>query len=352
MADLRAKHVLGELADLYSRSIFALDLPTQLDEPLSEGDSVEIPSIGALTVNENGATAADPEAVSNTVLTLVADRHPWINVQLPAVSRKQNMDGKWAEQVAKQATIMLKNRMDEHLLRDYLAREIAYDASATYHVNVEGDALTEDDLLNGRAELLTMDGVQDQNIVLACHPFGVGSIMSIAGFVPNGKAAEEGRLGIPLIGSVFGTPVVMTNSVLRNLTIATSAVTVASNVATATIPSGHGLVPGMRITTTGLTTNVATPTAILTSGATSVTFALTAADGALADGVGSIVSATCQNLLMDKANVFVAQQQMPTARIVQDPRSTGDNLQIAAIWGRRARAGYVRVLHSPGSRVA
>ena len=77
--------------------------------------------------------------------------------------------------------------------------------------------------------------------------------------------------------------------VLSTLSVATSAVTIASNVATATVPEGHGMLPGMLVTTSGLTTDVTTPVAITSVGPTSIVFPLTDCDGAMADGVGTIV---------------------------------------------------------------
>lgn len=68
---------------------------------------------------------------------------------------------------------------------------------------------------------------------------------------------------------------------------ATSAVTVTSNVAQATVATNHGIRVGDRITTTNHTTNTS---AVLVTAvdATHVSYPLVASDGALADGVGTI----------------------------------------------------------------
>lgn len=72
--------------------------------------------------------------------------------------------------------------------------------------------------------------------------------------------------------------------------LTTSAVSVAGGVATATVPSTAGWFVGQIVYTAGLTTNVAqaSPVAITADTPTTVEFALTAPDGALADGVGNI----------------------------------------------------------------
>lgn len=76
----------------------------------------------------------------------------------------------------------------------------------------------------------------------------------------------------------------------HDYSVATTAVTVASNVATATVV-GHAFVVGENITTSGHTTNATVATPITAVTATTVSYALTASDGALADGVGVITAA-------------------------------------------------------------
>lgn len=352
MADARAKAVLEVLSDIYSRGRFAVDAVTPLREPLGLGDIIEVPSISALTVTASGATTTAPQAITTNILSLAADRDPMINCLLPRLASTQLMNGKWAESVARQAMIMLKNSMDESFLRTYLAQVIGWTTgtAATYHDNVAGDTLTSIDWLNAKAGLLAQDGCMEQNLVAFISPYAEASIRSIAAFVPNYNEAEKGNLGIPMMGRVHGVPVYVTNSILRNLSVATTAVSVATNVATATVAAGHGLVAGVPITTTGHTVNQATPTAITSTTATTVVYALTTGDvSPMADGVGTIVDASSWNIMMDIAQVFTAQQGGPMVRVVPDFQTTGDALQLSTIWGRIARAAYTRVLHSPGS---
>ena len=57
MADARAKAVLDQLVDTWSRAAYIHDIMTQLDAPLGFGDVVEVPSIADLTVYSNGASS-------------------------------------------------------------------------------------------------------------------------------------------------------------------------------------------------------------------------------------------------------------------------------------------------------
>lgn len=72
--------------------------------------------------------------------------------------------------------------------------------------------------------------------------------------------------------------------------IATTAVSVTANVATATVAAGHNVVAGTVITTTGLTVNATAPTTVSSVTATTVVYPLTAADGVMFDGVGTITT--------------------------------------------------------------
>lgn len=353
MADARAKAVIDSLEPLYLRTRYLIDMVRAVGGNVGAGDTLEIPAIAALTVNSNGAVAANPAAVTTNVLSLLVNRHPWINSLIPKVDAIQLLSGNWPRDVARDSTMMLKNRMDEDLARDFLAREIAWDTAGTYHDNVAGDALAEDDILNAKANILSQDGVMEGNLALITSPFGEGSIMSISGFLPAGQVLEQGVLGIPRIGTVFGVPVFSTNSIARNITAAITASNVATNVVTLTLDitaRPHGFVPGMLITTTGLSTNITTAVVIQTATTTQVTAALTAANGSV--GTGTLVGRTSMNLLMDLSQVFAAQQMFPTTEVVKLIDTTGHALQVSSVWGRQARAGRVRVIHSPGSAVA
>lgn len=356
MADARSKKVLGSLADLWTRADYVIDKITNLSSPLGYGDIIEVPDISALTIGASGAADVAAQSITTNILSLACNLQPLINAELPLLSRIQLLDGNWAGQVAMQAATQLKNDIDNALCRDYLAESLCWTTGtdATYHANVAGDALTEDDILNAQALLLSTDGTLAQNLALFVSPYAQGSIMSIAGFVPNFGLAEQGMLGVPKIGSVFGIPVYVTNSIRRNKTIATTAVTVATNVATITVAAGHGVVAGQRLTNSGWTNSATNTSAVTVTSTTSTTIVMpyTAADGAQADGTGTVSDATSWNLMMDISGVYSAQQALPSVRMVPNPLRTSDNLQVAAIWGRVGRAGKCVTVHSPGSSVS
>lgn len=331
-----------------------------LREPLGNGDIIECPSIANLTVTANGQTGAAPQAISTAVLSLNANLHPAIFAALPEVDSFQLMDGSWAGLVAEDSLVQLKNYMDEQLLRNYIAQSLCWDTGASYVTNPAGDSLTDDDVLSCKAALLAQDGVRQQNLALFVSPYGEGSLANISSFVPPMAMASSGtesmHLGIPMVGSVSGVPVYSTNSVLRNHTVATTAaVTTGTGVThTYTVAAGHGLLPGMLVTVSGhdADENIATPTAITSVTATTVVVTTAAtADGTSTDATGTISCAHSFNVMLDRSQVFVAQQKMPKLRLVDDYDSTDTALQVSSLWGRIGRAGRARLLMSPGAAV-
>lgn len=354
MADARSKAVLDALEPLYTRSVYLIDRVRNLREPLGAADSIEVPASPQLTVAANGANTTAPQSGTPTVLAVNPNLHPLINVLLPAVDQVQLLGGTWAPQIAEDATQQLKNSMDNALCQDYLARTLAYDTAASYHDNLAGDSLTEDDILNSKATILAQDGSMASSLALITSPFGEASITSIAGFTPMAQQIDQGLLGVPQIGKVFGIPVLSTNAVQRSLTIAGTG-SITSNVATVTVAAGHGFVPGAMVYTSGFTVaggqNIASTSAVAVQSvtATTVVFALSGTNGSI--GSGSIIMRSCMNLLVDLKHIFVAQQRFPTIRVVDDYQSTSSALQVSALWGRIGRAGRCRVIHSPPSSV-
>ena len=351
MADARSKKVLSALADLASRTNYVADKVNQLREPLGTGDIIEVPNIGSLTVTANGATQTTPQSVTTSILSCQASLHPAIFAELPAADQAQLLDGNWAAQLASQALIQLRNSIDTTLC-NYLAASLAYDSAAAYHDNVASDSLAIADFANAIGALLAQGGAAMDNLAVFLHPFAYASMVSISGWQPNGAAAEAGKLGIPLAGSVMGVPVFITASVPRRRTVASTAWAIvdAANTHTITVAVGHGIVPGIRVTFDTVTAagDIPTTATVTSVTATTVVTANTGVD-ANATEAGTITIEGCENLVFDRSQVHVGMQKMPGARIVPFYDKTSDALQVSSLWGRVGRAGYARVLMSPPS---
>lgn len=358
MTDARVKEVLPVLADIYSRQNYLLDRFTPLNAALGKGESIDLPSIGSYTVTadgDTGITANAAPSISTTVDNLIVDKLPTIFAKIAKKERIFNLgDGSWGRQVGMIAGEQLRASIDDSVV-EYLIGEPGWDTSATYHVNQTGATLTSSMLREALAKLRENDGMHMPEWWVS--PYGEASISQIADFVPNQVQADSGNFGVRQIGTLFGAPVISSNSIVRNRSVATSAVTVATNVATATVAAGHGLVAGQQIYTTGLTTNVASTAkvAITSVTATTVVYPLTAGDGALADGVGLIVTSTSPNLLVDRAHIFAAQFGGPEVEVIPLSGTLQDEMKVWALYGRKARSvsvvPSVYVVHSPGGSV-
>lgn len=350
MADARTKAVHGALVDNYSRRAHLFDVITDLGQEVGMGDVIDLP-IQAAPTSRSATTRAAPESLSPTVTTLTVDQETFYNIALPKRDIHQLISGKWPEATAIAALNHNKNEMDLNLINALYTN--AWSTGATYHHNVADGELLDDDIEECIAAMCTQEGCFRDNLLLVASPYMDGSLRVGAptwnpGFV---GASASGGFMVEKLDRVAGVPVLVSNSIQRNRTVATTAATIASNVCTATVAAGHNLVPGMFITTAGMTVNATTAVAITSVSATTIVYALTGADGAMADGVGTITARTSENLLIDRTCVFGARQALPGLRIVPDFESRMDALQIYSGYGRAAITGRVRVLHSRGSSV-
>lgn len=353
MADNRAAAVLAQFADLSSRANYVIDKITNLTEPLRFGDTVYVPSVADPTVHTDGATH-NPEAAIDSALTLSATLEAFVNVKIPSIDDIQIANGGLAVAVARTGFTGIRNSQDNVLCRDYLARTLCWDGSATYHGNVAGAALTSGLIAKEIAKLAALGGVQRSNIAGFFHPMAIAEIQAFKQneFTPAGRSESAlGMLGVPLVGWVHGIPIYETTSVLTDHTVATTgAVTTGTGtVHTYTIAAGHGLPPGLKVTVSGVDADelVSTATALASVTATTAVINTSAtADGTASDGAGTITDATCWNLIMDTTQIFAAKQALPRPEFVKLIDDPGWTLQLWGLWGRIARAGRCRVLHS------
>lgn len=347
----KEKIVLKVLADLYSRPQGYLYNRLQDWTPaMSNGlELIEIPNISSVTTAAVYSSGDDVQSISAqqlapTLLELKLDQNRGVFILREDQRNDEYMLGMFYEQAVMQSAIQLANYRDENVA-DYLSLSLAYNSSGTYHDNVAADDLTAGDIASALAALESNDGMVQPAFFV--HPYGMANLRKISGWQPNGAAVEAGMVGIPQIGTLMGHPVYQSNSLNRSRTIAASASAISSNVLTCTVAAGHGVVPGMKITTAGGTTDVDTAAAVTTVGATSIAVPLTASNDA-ANGALTITVESVENLLVDVGNIYVASKSvMPKFREVPVAGSVSTELQLWNRWGRVGRAGRARVFHSP-----
>lgn len=354
MADARAKAVLSELVNNWGRKDRVFDIIRDIGPANSRGDIIDIP-IQAAPTDVSPTSRAAAQSLLPTVSALTVDQESFYNVSIPKREESQLINGSWPSLTAESAVQHMKNLMDLNLIT-YLSTSLAYDTSATYHDNVAGDAPTDNDFSAAEAAILASDGVMRENLVWVLSSYGAGAARSISDYVPGFVGSEQGRLGIPAVASINGIPVVISNSVIRNRAVATTAAvtTGTGTIHTYTVAAGHGLVPGMLVTVAGhdADENIAVATAITSVTATTVVVTTAAtADGTSVDATGTITCVSSMNLLIDKMAVYGARQVLPSIEVVKDYESSMSAVQAYTCFGRIGIAGRVRVLHTPGSSV-
>lgn len=352
MADAARKAVQSALLDTWSRGPSLLPLLTNLGPVVRGGDSVDVPYIGSLTVATSESQAVS--ATSLSVYTMTVNRPKFINQGLTMAQMAQLLNGNdaFAQQITRASSGQLANAIERDIVE-----HIITSTGVSYHVNLAADAVTDDDLNAAEAVMREQDGVANAmgDLAWVVSPRAAASIKNAADFSYDSVAPLQGGVGLPMLGSINGIPVYTHNALpgavdaLRQQ-VATSAVSISTNVATATVPSGHGFVAGQQIWTSGLTTNVAvsSPVTITSVTATTIVYPLTASDGALADGVGTIYSASSMAMLIHRPWIYYGMDgEIPAVELVKREANAGYGLQLFQHLGRAMATGAAVIVHAP-----
>jgi len=352
MADAARKAVQSALLDTWSRGPSLLPLLTNLGPVVRGGDSVDVPYIGSLTVATSESQAVS--ATSLSVYTMTVNRPKFINQGLTMAQMAQLLNGNdaFAQQITRASSGQLANAIERDIVE-----HIITNTGVSYHVNLAADAVSDEDLNAAEAVMREQDGVANAmgDLAWVVSPRAAASIKNAADFSYDSVAPLQGGVGLPMLGSINGIPVYTHNALpgavdaLRQQ-VATSAVSISTNVATATVPSGHGFVAGQQIWTSGLTTNVAvgSPVTITSVTATTIVYPLTAGDGALADGVGTIYSASSMAMLIHRPWIYYGMDgEIPAVELVKREANAGYGLQLFQHLGRAMATGAAVIVHAP-----
>jgi len=346
------KYVIGQILDTWSRGPSVIPLITDISGEMPNGDTIDaFPTMVAPTVATSESASVESSSIS--VTQLIKNRDAFVNFGLTETQRLQLLVGQYPDQMVRRIVGSMKEYIDRQIV-EYMLQSLAFDASGTYHGNLAADAVTAGDIANLIGQAKDQDGYNGEGWAWVGNPRFTASVHSNTAYVPN-PSAPTGNLGLPQLGVLNGIPYYEHNAVpggqlATRQQAATSAVTVTSNVATATVASGHGFVAGQQIFTTGLSANVAvgSPVTISSVTATTIVYPLTAADGALADGVGTILSASSMALLVRSDKVaYASDRTSPTPMLVKRETNAGYTMQLFLKYGRVGLAGGVWVLHAP-----
>lgn len=349
--DARSKAVLTALIDKVSTNYALSNILTDMGSAMKQGESIDIPTRGTAATIEDASSSGTPsemtiQSQSPTANTLTVNKHQGSFIEVGKISDIFDMEGAWSSQMAAQVLTELGDAVDQDMY-DELILTAAYDTSATYHVNPGAAALSTTHTRTALAKMLKQKGVRREGLVWVFDPYGEQSLADITAWQADPGLLQVGDLGLPTVGRLHGIPVVTSQSVRNSRSIACTAVSITSNVATVTVASGHGLVPGDKITITGITTELTTAAAITAVTSTTLTVPLTASNGAMGDGAGTVLCNKTYNSLVYMPWAFKRMQQVPSIRIVPREAYDSDVLQATMIWGKKALAGSCVVIGSP-----
>lgn len=361
-ADNARKAVVSAILDTWTRGPSIFPLITDLGVVTRGGDSVDVPSNGASTVNTT--ETANPSAVTNTADKMTVDRKKFINDEVTQTQMAQlmNGEGNYQTQLARSAGGSLINDMDRDVV-SYLITEVAA-ASVNNHGNLDGGSLTDVDVNDLVAEMREQDGIANTNFGLfwLMSPSAEAKVKDVADLNASDAInvvqamGLQSILGLPTVGLLNGIPAFLHNAVpgrtdaLRQQTVATAS-NVASNIVTHTVPTGHGFVVGQQVWTSGFTTDVpvTAPATITAVTATTIVHALTAANGA--NGTGTVYSATAMAMLCYAPWIFFATDGIvPFSELVKRSDAAGWAFQLFHHLGRVAHPGSVKILHTDDGR--
>lgn len=358
MPDNREKYVSDRLINRVSvtSSLKSLFTDVVADGRVAKNDSFEIPTRSAIQVEQvsTGSGAATMTVQTNTATPnlLTVDQHYGAVIEIGKMNAKYDLAGAWSDQLGDQVMIEIDNYVDSDVFTRALLYGGAWLAGATTPttwVNPSGAAVTQDMTEQALAVMSTQRGVSLEGCEWVFHPYGLGSIRRLSAFTPiHTPVAAGGSLGMRTVGELHGLPVKMTNAVPNRLSIATTAVVVSTNVATATVAAGHGVVAGMLLTSTGHTVNSSANVTVTSTTETTIVYPLTTGDATLADGIGTLTVNLTINGLVHRPWAFIAQAKVPTIAI--HARTGGkivDELQSHTFWGSRGLPGAFIALGSP-----
>ncbi len=350
MADGSLKFVQSAIIDSWSRGPSIIPLISDLSGDMPNGDTIDaFPTMVSPTVATSESSAVESSSIS--VTQLIKNRDAFINFGLTQTQQLQLLNGQYPEGMMRNMVGTMKESIDRDIVL-FLLQSLA--STATYHGNLAADAIAPGDIADLVGFAKDQQGVSGTGWAWIANPRFTASIHSNSAYVPNPNVPTP-ELGLPQLGALNGIPYYehqavpgSTNAMRQQ--VATSAVSVSSNIATATVASGHGFVPGQQIWTTGLTTNVAvgSPVTISSVTATTIVYPLTATDGALADGIGTIYSASSMALLVYQPRIAFGQDRPePSPLLVKREANAGYAMQLYMKYGRAGLSGACWVLHAP-----
>jgi hypothetical protein len=359
MANNSAKIPLSRFLDTWSRGPRVLPLLTNLGPVKGKGDAVDIPTTAAATVYTTEANG--PETVSESLDTFTVDRVKFVNRAVTHKSATQLLNGQYVNGIVEPVLADLANACDRDVI-EYLIKSIA-GTSVDNHANLAHDALVTTDGPDLKKLLTEQSGVRsDMGCVVLASPSAVAAMSGLSVYTEVASMGAPGEVGVPMIRSFCGMPVIETSNVPGNTNPISAPVTasaISGGTWTVTVGTGHGFVVGQYIYTTGMTNNIAkgSAVAVATTSSTQITFASGSSTVADNGTSGYVWSASGMALAVYAPWAFWASDSMgkspgmdsilmPDVSLVERTDAAGFAMKAICHLGRAAHAGSCKILHT------
>jgi len=373
--DLRAKLVRAELLDLESRAQYLSDLWTDMGDALGAGQSLDVgyltDALAAADMLDSGGANQDV-AVSTATYgndNLVVDQARSIHREIPTFDDIFTAGGGWVEKLAPKVLTKLRNDRDTKDIK-YLLSSIAFETSAVasqaYHVNAAAAGISKAHIGTAIARMMNTEGADFSKLAWFINPWMSESVKLLPTYTSNQENMSN-RIGLGRIGFLNDIPVYASQSVPQSQTVACVGVTVSGGNAVFAVPAAnriHGLVVGQKVWSLQATTSSgnwravdgddipqATPIAIGAVASDQSTITVPYAGTGTTDATATITLTVdaCPNMLVRLDHLMQAtiRYRVGTRVVPYGRERPTDVLQSWTIWGRKAHAGSVIVVHTP-----
>jgi len=357
ITDPRSKWVLAKLIDQVSTTYPLHTLFTDLGQAMKKGESVDVPTRNNVVIeqasNSSGTLAMTVQSNVPTSNRLTVDKHYGAIVEIPKMNAIFDLEGAWSDEEAKNVKIEIEDFIDQEHWDTAIGAAYNAGTTSSYWVNADGSALQKEHIGEAQAKMMNQKGVRKTDLAWVFNPWGMESVRQLPAWQLNVGQTTGAEIGFPTVGFLNGIPVVESQSV-RDQRVLTGVASVIDNTAMTqvlTVASGHGIVAGMNVSTSGFSLadhNQATAVAVSDTTATTITIEnMSMTTGALTDTGGTATCNLTMNGLLHRRWAFSRVQQFPGVQIVAQSGQISDELQCDTIFGTKALAGAAIMVGSP-----
>lgn len=357
MATNYQKAVDAALLNTWRRGVGVSGLLTDKGAVAKRGDSVEIPTKTAATVNTSESMSVETASYSADTLTVDVFRGTNTGITVSQHAMMLQGDGNVVGEVVRESMGALTNSIDKYVITELL--KVA-GGDTTAHQNFAGATVTSTMLGALEASMREQDGVGGGNgaipgMFYLAAPRATAAIKVVSDYVPAQFDYQNGRLGLSVPAMVNGIPYFEHAGVpgavdAQRLQSSITASAIASNVLTVTVGATEAAkwTVGQYVWTDGLTTDVAvgSPAAITGISGGDITMALTSANAADNGTSGTLYSATSMALLCYAPWLFYSDTGMPYESLGKREANAGWYFQLAKYIGVKGHSGAVKVIHA------